>query len=257
MAEPLDDHVVDVLSSRVLPARNAWGRRRGRSPAATPVRGADAEPPPRPRRSVGCTPRDRATTPIGSAGHESNAAVAAGPAARATRHCCTTGSGGFYSARAAQVAGLHADPGRAERRVRRPSHDRISGGRHKVFGNRDLAVIPQTSTIGSHLPRAVGLAFAARPAARGPAPRFPRTPSSCAASATPRPTTRQPSAPSTPRGYCVHRGMPMPVLFVCEDNGIGISTRSPEGWIRAVSLDAPRHRLPGGRRRRPRAAPPR
>ena len=36
----------------------------------------------------------------------------------------------------------------------------ISGGRHKVFGNHDLAVIPQTSTIASHLPRAVGVAFA-------------------------------------------------------------------------------------------------
>ena len=36
----------------------------------------------------------------------------------------------------------------------------IAGGRHKVFGNAELAVIPQTSTIASHLPRAVGLAFA-------------------------------------------------------------------------------------------------
>src|SRR5205823_6146298 len=38
--------------------------------------------------------------------------------------------------------------------------DPASGGRHKVFGHRDLAVIPQTSTIASHLPRAVGDAFA-------------------------------------------------------------------------------------------------
>ena len=36
----------------------------------------------------------------------------------------------------------------------------IAGGRHKVFGHPDLAVIPQTSTIASHLPRAVGVAFA-------------------------------------------------------------------------------------------------
>ncbi len=35
----------------------------------------------------------------------------------------------------------------------------ISGGRHKVFGRHDLNVIPQTSTIASHLPRAVGVAF--------------------------------------------------------------------------------------------------
>ena len=36
----------------------------------------------------------------------------------------------------------------------------IAGGRHKVFGHPALAVIPQTSTIASHLPRAVGVAFA-------------------------------------------------------------------------------------------------
>ena len=36
----------------------------------------------------------------------------------------------------------------------------IAGGRHKVFGHPDLAVIPQTSTIASHLPRALGVAFA-------------------------------------------------------------------------------------------------
>ena len=36
----------------------------------------------------------------------------------------------------------------------------IAGGRHKVFGNHELAVIPQTSTIASHLPRAIGVAIA-------------------------------------------------------------------------------------------------
>jgi 2-oxoisovalerate dehydrogenase E1 component len=36
----------------------------------------------------------------------------------------------------------------------------IAGGRHKVFGHADLGVIPQTSTIASHLPRAVGMALA-------------------------------------------------------------------------------------------------
>ena len=44
------------------------------------------------------------------------------------------------------VAGAVADP--------------ASGGRHKVFGHPDLSIIPQTSTIASHLPRAVGVAFA-------------------------------------------------------------------------------------------------
>jgi 2-oxoisovalerate dehydrogenase E1 component len=35
-----------------------------------------------------------------------------------------------------------------------------------VIGHADLHIIPQTSTIASHLPRAVGLAFALGRAAR-------------------------------------------------------------------------------------------
>ena len=46
------------------------------------------------------------------------------------------------------------------------SAEPIAGGRHKVFGNHALAVIPQTSTIASHLPRAVGVAFAIERARR-------------------------------------------------------------------------------------------
>ncbi len=95
---------------------------------------------------------------IGSSGHESNAAVALAlrPTDPALLHYR---SGGFYAARAGQVPGstpiadvLHS--GMASRR------DPISGGRHKVFGHRGLNIIPQTSTISSHLPRAVGMAFA-------------------------------------------------------------------------------------------------
>ena len=39
------------------------------------------------------------------------------------------------------------------------TEDPIAGGRHKVFGSKRLAVIPQTSTIASHLPRALGVAL--------------------------------------------------------------------------------------------------
>ncbi len=49
----------------------------------------------------------------------------------------------------------------------------IAGGRHKVFGHADLAVIPTTSTIASHLPRALGLGFAiSRRAAEANAPQY-------------------------------------------------------------------------------------
>src|SRR6188472_2681526 len=94
---------------------------------------------------------------IGSAGHESNAAVALAlrPTDPALLHYR---SGAFYLARAGQAGrdgawdvllGMAAA-------VDEP----IAGGRHKVLGHHDLSVIPQTSTIASHLPRAVGIAFA-------------------------------------------------------------------------------------------------
>jgi 2-oxoisovalerate dehydrogenase E1 component len=94
---------------------------------------------------------------IGSSGHESNAAVALAlrPTDPALLHYR---SGGFYAARAQQVPGTTpiADvlSGAAA-----ATSDPISGGRHKVFGYRGLSVIPQTSSIGSLLPRAFGLAF--------------------------------------------------------------------------------------------------
>ena len=37
--------------------------------------------------------------------------------------------------------------------------DPISGGRHKVLGSLPLFIPPQTSTIASHLPKAVGTAY--------------------------------------------------------------------------------------------------
>src|SRR6478752_2037494 len=40
------------------------------------------------------------------------------------------------------------------------SEEPVSAGRHKLFGGTRLGIIPQTSTIASHLPRAVGLAYA-------------------------------------------------------------------------------------------------
>src|SRR5881409_2734178 len=30
---------------------------------------------------------------------------------------------------------------------------------------------------------------------------------------------------------CGYQGLLMPLLFVCEDNGIGISVRTPKGWV--------------------------
>src|SRR6266516_3958600 len=107
---------------------------------------------------------------IGSAGHEGNAAVAA--ALRLTDPALLHyRSGAFYLVRAGQ-----ADPPRDGVRdvllgLVAAADEPIAGGRHKVFGNHALGIIPQTSTIASHLPRAVGLAFAIGRAAKIGVPR--------------------------------------------------------------------------------------
>src|SRR5918997_5447024 len=94
---------------------------------------------------------------IGSAGHENNAVVAArlrldDPAFLHYR------SGGFFLARARQLPGstplFDTLLG-----VVASSDDPIAQGRHKVWGSRAMWIPPQTSTIASHLPKAMGLAF--------------------------------------------------------------------------------------------------
>jgi 2-oxoisovalerate dehydrogenase E1 component len=114
---------------------------------------------------------------IGSSGHEMNAVVGAvtRPGDPALLHYR---SGAFLLARArrARRDGV-ADVAAVEDTLRSllaTRDDPASGGRHKVWGSAPLAVPPQTSTIASHLPKAVGLAIAlARPRrsqATGPRP---------------------------------------------------------------------------------------
>jgi hypothetical protein len=101
---------------------------------------------------------------IGSSGHEGNAAVAAAlrPDDPALLHYR---SGAFYVERARQVPGTDAVRDVLLGLVAATAEP-ISGGRHKVFGRKELAVLPQTSTIASHLPRASGVAFATSRAAK-------------------------------------------------------------------------------------------
>ncbi len=81
------------------------------------------------------------------------------PCGRPIRRCCTTDPAAFYFARAQQVPG--STPVRdVLQGLMALADEPIAGGRHKVFGHPDLAIIPQTSTIASHLPRSVGLAIA-------------------------------------------------------------------------------------------------
>jgi 2-oxoisovalerate dehydrogenase E1 component len=166
---------------------------------------------------------------IGSAGHESNALVAL--ALRTTDPALLHyRSGGFYLARAGQggrdgvwdvLLGMAA-----------AAEEPITGGRHKVFGNHDLSVIPQTSTIASHLPRAVGVAFAierARELALECAWPLDAVVVCSFGDASLNHATAQAALNSA--AYLAYGGQPLPLLFVCEDNGLGISVPTHEAWI--------------------------
>ncbi|MGY0500041.1 thiamine pyrophosphate-dependent enzyme [Nocardia sp. FBN12] len=167
---------------------------------------------------------------IGSSGHEGNAAVAAAsrvddPALLHYR------SAAFFVQRCKRIPGL--DPIRdVLLGVVAAAADPISGGRHKVIGSAAASIIPQTSTIASHLPRAVGLAFALdRAAKQGVSCPWP-------ADAVVVCSFGDASANhSTAVGainaalHATHQGVPMPLVFVCEDNGLGISVPTAPDWI--------------------------
>ncbi len=175
---------------------------------------------------------------IGSSGHESNAAVAAAlrPSDPALLHYR---SGAFYLARAAQVPG--STPLRDVLLGLVAAVDEpIAGGRHKVFGRRELAIIPQTSTIASHLPRAVGVAFAIERARKlGVASDWPRD--AVTVTSFGDASVNHSTATGAINAAChvSHTGLPLPLLFVCEDNGLGISVPTPQGWIAAAVAARP------------------
>lgn len=115
------------------------------------------------------------------------------------------------------------------------SDDPMSGGRHKVFGSKALLVPPQTSTIASHLPKAMGAAHAIGLAAKMRHIEATMPHDSVVicnfGDASANHSTAQGAINTA--GWSAYQGSPMPIVFICEDNGIGISTRTPAGWIKA------------------------
>ncbi|WP_299622466.1 thiamine pyrophosphate-dependent enzyme [uncultured Tateyamaria sp.] len=111
--------------------------------------------------------------------------------------------------------------------------DPTSGGRHKVLGSRDLFIPPQTSTIASHLPKAVGAAFGLGLARRN-SPEGAIVPKDGIAVASFGDASLNHSTAQgaiNAAGWTSVQGVPLPLLFICEDNGIGISTKTPTGWV--------------------------
>ena len=170
---------------------------------------------------------------IGSAGHESNAVVALAlrPTDPALLHYR---SGGFYAARASQVEG--STPVRdVLQSLMGAADEPIAGGRHKVFGNAALSVIPQTSTIASHLPRSVGLAMSLHRARRlGVEPPWPADAVVVCSFGDASANHSTAVGAINTAVNTSYRGLPVPLVLVCEDNGIGISVPTPRGWIEAA-----------------------
>ncbi|MTV24151.1 MFS transporter [Nitriliruptoraceae bacterium ZYF776] len=110
--------------------------------------------------------------------------------------------------------------------------DPASGGRHKVWGSARAWIVPQTSTIGSHLPKAVGTAVTIGRARRAgtdlPIPDDSVVVCSFGDASANHATAL---AGITAARYSRRRGIPTPIVFVCEDNGIGISVPTPRRWI--------------------------
>ncbi len=175
---------------------------------------------------------------IGSSGHEGNAMLG-----RLTRHT--------------DPALLHYRSGAfmAERYRKRPEMDFIhdtalsfaasaedpaSGGRHKVWGSRPLWVIPQTSTIASHLPKAGGMAMAIEHGPRIgvdlPVPRDSLVVCSFGDASANHSTAQ---GAFNAAQWAAHQQLRVPVLWVCEDNGIGISVKTPGNWIEATFAHRP------------------
>ncbi|MGA9828098.1 MAG: transketolase C-terminal domain-containing protein [Rhodanobacteraceae bacterium] len=167
---------------------------------------------------------------IGSSGHEGNAMVA-----RLVRHTDPAflhyRSGAFMAERFRKLPGM--DPVMdAALSFAASRDDAISGGRHKVWGSRPLWVLPQTSTIASHLPKAFGTAIAIERAPRiGHALPIPRD--SIVICSFGDASTNHASAQTAFNAaqWTAYQRLPAPILFVCEDNGIGISVKTPDGWI--------------------------
>jgi 2-oxoisovalerate dehydrogenase E1 component len=167
---------------------------------------------------------------IGSSGHEGNAMVA-----RLTRHTDPAflhyRSGGFMAERFRKLPGL--DPVMdSALSFAASKDDPASGGRHKVWGSKPLWVLPQTSTIASHLPKALGTAVAIE-AARRLDQALPVPDDSIAICSFGDASANHATAQTAfnAAAWTAYQKLPAPVLFVCEDNGIGISVKTPGGWI--------------------------
>ena len=167
---------------------------------------------------------------IGSSGHEGNAMVA-----RLLRHTDPAflhyRSGAFMAERFRKLPGMDPIMDSALS-FAASKDDPISGGRHKVWGSKPLWVLPQTSTIASHLPKALGTALAIEQAGRiGHSLPIPADSIALCSFGDASSNHATAQTAFNAAAWTAYQQLPAPVLYVCEDNGIGISVKTPTGWV--------------------------
>lgn len=175
---------------------------------------------------------------IGSSGHEGNAVL--GQVFRSSDMAFLHyRSGAFYLQRAKQMPSCDGVRDILLSLVAAAA-DPIAGGRHKVFGSVPLTIPPQTSTIASHLPKALGAALSITRAkelainSKLPADAVILCSFGDA-------STNHASAQTTLNAcsWIATQQYPLPLVFVCEDNGIGISVPTPSNWIESSVSQRP------------------
>ncbi len=176
---------------------------------------------------------------IGSSGHEGMAAVAAAlrPDDMAFLHYR---DGAFQTMRSSQMPGV-TPAWDMLLSFATSTDDPISGGRHKVLGSKAMMIPPQTSTIASHLPKAVGAAYSIGLAKRNAPEHRVLAEDGLVMCSFGDASSNHSSAQGAINTACwtSYQSVPLPLLFVCEDNGIGISTRTPRGWVAANYMNKP------------------
>jgi 2-oxoisovalerate dehydrogenase E1 component len=238
--DPLDCHFRDSLAADLSELSSAIGQLSSDKPASWWWEVFEAQATSRQLDFVAreLQQQGRGFYTIGSSGHESNALVAM--ALRVTDPALLHyRSGAFYVARAGKAPG--ATPVRdVLQGLMGLADEPIAGGRHKVFGHPDLAVIPQTSTIASHLPRSVGLAIALHRAHRLKVDcEWPEDAVVVCSFGDASANHSTAAGAINTALATAFRGLPVPILFVCEDNGLGISVPTPSGWIEAAYASRP------------------
>lgn len=169
---------------------------------------------------------------IGSSGHEGNAAIA--KAFRVSDMAFLHYRSTAFMLQRALMAGENREKSIKDHLLAlvASKDDPIAGGRHKVFGSKTLFVPPQTSTIASHLPKALGTAFSIH-LAKELKLKSPLNFDSVILASFGDASCNHSTAQGTfnASAWVANQGIALPIIYICEDNRIGISVPTPMDWI--------------------------